>query len=108
MPQAQGLQLVGTTILGAGFSDFKTLTAGMQGVVVCSLPSNYDPAIHRTEVVMRMPGVAGSGFIVASTSKLLVGNLILGPLYFPAGEYGVRTIAGSSLVGALVGIYPTL
>lgn len=104
----RGFVLVNTTIVGVGVTPAVSLPTGMQGVIVCQTGAGLDPALTQMSVNLRLGGQTGSGYVVASSSKVLSSNCMLGPLYFPAGEYVVRTLGGSSVVGAFIGIFPTV
>lgn len=103
----KGIVLTNTSLIGVVNTPAVTLSNGMQGVLVCQTGAGLDPAITQMSVNLKLGGLQGSGYVVASSSKVLSSNCMLGPLYFPAGEYVVRTLGGSSVVGAFVGIYPT-
>lgn len=103
-----GIMLTNTSLIGAVVTEPVSISHGMQGVVVCTAGADLDPATTIMTVNLRMPGVSGSGYIVVHSSKVLSNRCSLGPVYFPAGEYVVRTLGGSSVTGAFVGIYPTL
>lgn len=81
---------------------------GAQGVLVFSAQSGFDPALTPVTVAMVMGGVSGSGYVVAHSSKVITQNCMLGPMFFPAGQYVARTGAtGSTIVGAYIGFIPT-
>ena len=104
---SHGIQLNNTSLVGAVISAAVQLNHGMQGVLVVSSRSGLDPAITNLTVNMKMPGLSGSGYVVAHSSKVITNNCMIGPMHFPAGEYVVRTLGGSSVVGAFIGLYPT-
>jgi hypothetical protein len=101
-----GIQLVNTSIIGASISVPVAIHQGFQGVLVVQSASGLDPAITNMTVALAMGSNAGSGYVVIHSSKVISnGCALIGS--FPAGEYVVRTLGGSSVVGAFVGIYPT-
>lgn len=84
------------------------LPNGTQGVLVMSARSGFDPALTPITVSLKMGANAGSGFVIAHSSKVITNNCMIGPLYFPAGQYVVTSPAtGSTIVGLMVGIFAT-
>ena len=102
----KGIRLNNTSLISATVTPAVVLNVGMQGVVVCQTGAGLDPAITAMSVNLKMTGQSGSGYVVAHSSKVLTNNCAVGTFYFPAGEYVVRTLGGSSVVSAFVGIFP--
>lgn len=108
MSKAAGIVLANTSLL-VGNSAPVTLNVGMQGVIVYKSQSGNDPALTQAQVNLKLSGAAaGSGYIFASSSKVMTDGCLLGPMYFPAGEYVVRVIGGSTVVNAYAAIFPAL
>lgn len=96
-----GMQLIGTSMIGAGTSDYKTLAYGMQGVLVIQA----NPIGVELQLVCKI--LDNSSFVVVNTSKAIVqGASFVGPLYMPAGSYAIRNVS-SSAINVIAGIYPT-
>lgn len=104
---SNGIVLNNTSIIGAFVTTPVSLPHGMQGVVVAQNGAGFDPALTVMTVNLRLGGAAGSGYIVVHSSKVITTACVLQPVYFPAGEYTVNTLGGSSVVASFVGIYPT-
>ena len=80
---------------------------GFQGALVFSCVAGLDPAISQVNVSLKMGGVSGSGYVIAHSSKVITQNCLLSPLSFPAGEYVVRVIGGSTISNVYAALVPT-
>ena len=100
MGRTGSLVVFNTSIAAAGSSAFVTNTVGFPGVLTVEatqIEANFQ---------LIMKGPQGRDINIAS-SKVFTTACAFGPLYFPAGQYGIKSVAGSS-INVMVAIHPTL
>ncbi len=92
--------IAGTSVINAGSSVLVKSNIGFQGVIVC------DGTIFPSELqlLLKLPG-GGDG--VVNSSKFISAKGVYGPLYFPPGQYCVKSVA-SSAINIWVSILPAL
>lgn len=104
---SKGIQIANTSILAGTETPAVSLDHGMQGVIVGTFGAGYDPALTLATVKLKMGGVVGSGYVLAHSSKIFANQALLGPFFFPAGEYVLQMSGGSTVSNVSVGIFPT-